>query len=184
MSKILQLPKGPKFQDLTGEVYNSWTVLGYAGFVTDADGNKTFNSKWKCMCVCGRQKEITGSNLKSGRSRSCGCTVTRYDDLTGRVDDDVTVIGYPLRSKRVSASGKIYPKVSWVVACQCGSERSVKRLSGQYIKKRKKNLSCCYNRCTKPKGDQETIDRKVQEFLKKEAEEAGIELSKYLSQWN
>jgi len=29
--------------------------------------------QWLCRCDCGRQKEITGRNLRSGGTRSCGC---------------------------------------------------------------------------------------------------------------
>lgn len=29
--------------------------------------------QWLCQCECGRQKEITGRNLRSGGTRSCGC---------------------------------------------------------------------------------------------------------------
>jgi hypothetical protein len=28
---------------------------------------------WLCQCDCGNQKEISGSNLTSGKSQSCGC---------------------------------------------------------------------------------------------------------------
>ena len=151
-----------------------------AGYVLDAAGNETPNAKWLCECVCGRQKEVTGGNLRTGRSKSCGCVVTRYEDLTGRVIDDVTVIGYPIRSKRVSASGKVYPKVTWLVACHCGH---IKRLTTAFLKKPQSNHSCSYGNCKKPSAEQETIDKNVQEFLKKEAAEAGISIDIYLQQW-
>lgn len=36
-----------------------------------ADGRRY--DTWKCQCDCGRTKTITGSNLRSGNSMSCGC---------------------------------------------------------------------------------------------------------------
>ena len=29
--------------------------------------------KWKCLCDCGEIKYVSGSNLKSGKVKSCGC---------------------------------------------------------------------------------------------------------------
>lgn len=31
------------------------------------------NAKWLCVCDCGNQKEILGSSLRQGLTRSCGC---------------------------------------------------------------------------------------------------------------
>lgn len=30
-------------------------------------------AKWKCMCICGNTKVTTGTNLRRGATRSCGC---------------------------------------------------------------------------------------------------------------
>lgn len=35
-------------------------------------GNK--NSYWACRCSCGNKVTVSGINLKSGNSKSCGCT--------------------------------------------------------------------------------------------------------------
>lgn len=52
-----------KFSNLVGREFGNWYVLRYSsrpGF-------------WLCKCVCGIQKEIRGSNLVNGKSKSCGC---------------------------------------------------------------------------------------------------------------
>lgn len=53
--------------DLTGNSYGRWTVLG---------GRYTSEGKtlmWKCRCSCGTVKDVAHSNLRGGRSISCGC---------------------------------------------------------------------------------------------------------------
>lgn len=63
--------------DLTGQTFNSWQVIEYAG--KDA-GNKTM---WRCKCTtCAREKVIEGYNLRSGRSRSCRkCSAANVGDM-------------------------------------------------------------------------------------------------------
>lgn len=56
-----------KLKDLTGQVFARWTVLTRHG--TDKYENVT----WYCRCACGTEKVVSGNNLKSGESRSCGC---------------------------------------------------------------------------------------------------------------
>ena len=63
---MVTMPKHPKFQDLTGQVFERLTVLTYAG----NDGTKNC---WSCKCSCGNTKTVRANNLKSGRSKSCGC---------------------------------------------------------------------------------------------------------------
>jgi hypothetical protein len=57
------------FDDLTGHVYGRLTVLEYAGIV---DGH---HHAWKVRCNCPSAREwvVSGQNLKSARTRSCGC---------------------------------------------------------------------------------------------------------------
>lgn len=53
--------------DLTGHKFGTWTVLKFVGGKPQ--------SKWLCVCVCGIHREVTGANLRSGHSKSCGvCT--------------------------------------------------------------------------------------------------------------
>ncbi len=50
------------FQDLTGLVFDRWTVLREAS-----------NGKWHCRCECGKSKVVNGQNLRNGVTKSCGC---------------------------------------------------------------------------------------------------------------
>lgn len=53
--------------DLSGKEYWNMKVLEYAGI------NKNGRSLWLCQCKCGNQKIIIGSELKRGKTKSCGC---------------------------------------------------------------------------------------------------------------
>ena len=55
-----------KFIDLSGQKFNSWTVLKRLPNV----GREIV---WECQCECGVIKSVYSTNLKSGRSKSCGC---------------------------------------------------------------------------------------------------------------
>lgn len=50
------------FINILGEKFNYWEVLEYSK-----------NSKWTCRCECGTIRQISGSNLRLGKSKSCGC---------------------------------------------------------------------------------------------------------------
>lgn len=52
---------------ITGERFGLLLVLQYDG------QDKWLNSKWICLCQCGRLHTATKHNLTSGVTRSCGC---------------------------------------------------------------------------------------------------------------
>lgn len=56
--------------DLTGEIFNRWTVIGYAG---RAPGKVSYPVYWMCMCECGKESIVYDRSLKAGLSKSCGC---------------------------------------------------------------------------------------------------------------
>lgn len=58
--------KDPRFQNLTGCVFNRLTVLGFAG-------RKSRKRYWFCRCECGSVTRLAAGDLKEGRTLSCGC---------------------------------------------------------------------------------------------------------------
>lgn len=54
--------------DLAGRQFDHWAVLEK---LPDKD-------KWECRCKCGTVKAVFGTNLRSGKTKSCGCR-----DVTG-----------------------------------------------------------------------------------------------------
>lgn len=72
-TKIIPVPKTVK-NDLTGQRFGRWTVVGYVG----DDGTRSANSMWLCRCDCGREEPVRGTNITSGRSLGCGCNRVRH----------------------------------------------------------------------------------------------------------
>ena len=56
----------PLLKDLTGQAFGRLTVVSFAGSVK---GRTT----WHCSCACGGTRTAVGSDLKNGRTMSCGC---------------------------------------------------------------------------------------------------------------
>lgn len=52
--------------DLTGQRFGRLTVVCRNGIKNKA-------AAWKCLCDCGNEKTISGTTLRSGASKSCGC---------------------------------------------------------------------------------------------------------------
>ncbi len=56
-----------KVIDLAGQRFERLEVIEFAGYT---NANK---AKWLCKCDCGNYKEVIGSNLRNGKTKSCGC---------------------------------------------------------------------------------------------------------------
>lgn len=57
--------------DITGQRFGRLVVLG----ITE-EKEKHRSRKWLCQCDCGNTKIVSGSALRSGDTRSCGCLKT------------------------------------------------------------------------------------------------------------
>jgi hypothetical protein len=58
---------GRKCKIHIGDKFDRLTVIGISG------RNSNNRILWLCHCICGNTKVTTGSNLRSGGTRSCGC---------------------------------------------------------------------------------------------------------------
>jgi len=54
-----------RYFDLTGQSFNRWTVIKFH------HSNK--EAFWECLCLCGTIAIVRSGDLKSNRSKSCGC---------------------------------------------------------------------------------------------------------------
>lgn len=59
-------------EDLTGKKFGRLTVLEQAEDYVNPS-NKKRHARWRCRCECGNKTIVTGSQLKSGKTKSCGC---------------------------------------------------------------------------------------------------------------
>lgn len=63
---------------MIGEKYGYLTIVG------DAGSDKYHIRQVICMCVCGKEKTVAYSSLKSGKVKSCGC---KRAELRGKVSN-------------------------------------------------------------------------------------------------
>ncbi len=61
---------GRKRIDITGQRYGRWTVLEFA---TTRRAGTSRVSWFKCKCECGTETYVRSTDLRAGRSKSCGC---------------------------------------------------------------------------------------------------------------
>jgi len=86
--------------DLVGQRFGKLRVISYAG-----------KRRWLCRCDCGEQSHPVTCSLRSGATRSCGCSQTSYTpdvDIVGRRFGKLLVLKYAGRSK-------------WLCRCDCGA---------------------------------------------------------------
>lgn len=107
--------------DLTGHKYNLLFVIGHAYTKNQAN-------YWKCRCDCNNIIEISTTDLRANRIRSCGCLQKHprrskikhcrqlLNDLTGQKIHRLLVI------KRDNLESK---HVYWQCLCDCGNYTSV-----------------------------------------------------------
>lgn len=85
--------------DLTGNIFGRWIVLAPSG--------RRYQPMWLCRCSCGVEREVSGANLRTGKSMSCGCfrEENRPNLATGR---DFTGIKNPRARKNAKQTGGVW----------------------------------------------------------------------------
>ena len=102
--------------DETGNVYGGWTVIER---VKNRVGK---NAKWLCQCICGNKREILGSALRFGGTKSCGClgrlatlAATRIEMIGNRYGRLVVI-----KKSEITKCG-----ATWECKCDCGNTTTV-----------------------------------------------------------
>lgn len=118
------LPSKTIRECLIGNVYGQLIVVAQAARL-----NNRGNSRWLCVCDCGGTTTTTGTSLKLGLTRSCGCLHRGRPlaDITNNIFGRLTAIA--AQEKR---GGKWY----WLCKCVCGKEAvvSISKLRSGYTK--------------------------------------------------
>lgn len=73
----------PKVKDETGHIYGNWQVL-------ERDYDRTGEAYWLCKCLnCGTISSVLGTNLRTGKSQSCGCLKSKGEYLIASILQDL-----------------------------------------------------------------------------------------------
>ena len=97
-------------EDIKGQRFGNLTILEYLG-----------NSKWSCLCDCGKKTVVNTDKLKSGHTKSCGCLKhisTTTINLIGKHFGSWTV----LKQDNTTSHGT---HAKWICKCRCGNISSV-----------------------------------------------------------
>lgn len=101
--------------DRTGHRYGRLLVLSRAE-------NRNGDIIWICHCDCGKEVEVLGESLQSGRTQSCGClqrdrAKAQLIDRTGRRFGRLIVLC------QAESKGR---QIAWLCHCDCGKEVEVR----------------------------------------------------------
>ena len=124
-----------KFIDLTAQTFNRLTVLEKLR----KEGSEWV---WKCQCSCGNICEVKGVNIRTGRTKSCGCWKQESDhtpkgnviDLVGQKFNHLTVISRAGSDKRGEAK--------WKCQCDCGNPNMLIVLGSNLRKNHTTSCGC------------------------------------------
>jgi hypothetical protein len=100
-----------KLIDLTNKKF------GYLTVIKIDHKDKFRNYYWLCQCECGNQTIVLGSNLRTGKTTSCGCHMNdgHIKNLKGQKFGKLTPIDYFYKNN----------KVYWNCLCDCGNKTTV-----------------------------------------------------------
>lgn len=139
------------FQDLTGQTFGYLTVESYAG-------KKGKRTAWNCRCVCGNTTVVTGTHLKDGHTKSCGCKASelsnRMEDLTGRQFGYWTVLEYITKNNH---------QTIWKCQCTCGTIRNIS--AGSLKSGNSKSCGCKRTQVAKDNGHIRKGNRKIPNLI-------------------
>lgn len=105
--KLIKYNKEKKANDLTGQKFGRWTIL------EKTDKRDSGSIVWLCECECGTKKEIRGTSLVAGETKSCGC-IQKIDIANQR-------FGKLIAIKPTEESDL------WLCKCDCGNEKIVSK---------------------------------------------------------
>ena len=103
-------------KDLTNQKFGKLKVIKNLGYIPDR--HSTF---YECLCECGKITTVSGGDLKSGHTKSCGCLIYKQKDITNQKFGKLTALYF----NGYTNSGHI----KWHCICECGKEIDVVKSS-------------------------------------------------------
>lgn len=109
----------PSRQDLTGKTFNKLTVINL-----NKERSKKGVLYWNCRCECGNTTVVSGYNLKSGHTGSCGCDLGKHFKTHKYIRQPKNKIGQTFNGIEVidKAGFDNKGKILWKCRCHCGRE--------------------------------------------------------------
>lgn len=122
----MQMPTTKSFKDLTSQIIGKLTVIEYHGCSKYYASARKHCHEWLCLCNCGNTTVVSGDNLRSGKTISCGCYQKSQTSHATRVDlqdktfGELTVLKFAHTKK-----GQTF----WTCRCNCGTEKDINAAS-------------------------------------------------------
>ena len=132
--------------DMTGKQIGHWLVL------ERAENTSTGRAQWLCRCdLCGKEKIVTGINLRAGQSYSCGCQKMSKMRQASMKDETGKQYGYLKVLREATPEEKFFKTkkenavgVYWVCKClKCGNEHFI--VKGDYLRNGDTKSCGCIN---------------------------------------
>lgn len=140
---------GRMAENLVGQYFGELKVI------RRAEDTKSRHPRWVCRCNCGRKCIVEGRNLKSGKTKSCGC-MARGVKQNGSMNYDEMTTPSDSRSRLLHDESDPYQNLANAIVCVAADDyrNSLKKKN----KKLKKELeeffhSSWYKALTKLDGD-------------------------------
>lgn len=136
---------GRKLIDLTGQRFDRLVVI---------ERDMTSSPKhimWKCKCDCGKEVMVSGINLRTSNTKSCGCLKLEYKDLSGMQFGDLVVLHRDMDKR---------PRVYYICQCKCGEITSVR--ADALIENKVYSCGCSVESTGSRKIKQLLIDNKIE----------------------
>ena len=110
-----------KVKDITG--------IRFGNLIAIQDTKKSDahrNRIWLCQCDCGNTCEVSGNNLRTGHTQSCGCRKQTVCAEIGKKQNIIDEIGNVYGKLTVIALEKIENHCAfWKCKCECGNAITV-----------------------------------------------------------
>ena len=116
-----------KVKDITNIRFGNLVAIKNTG-----KSDKHRNLIWLCQCDCGNTCEVSGNNLRTGHTKSCGCLKQIKCAEIGKQQNTVNETGKIYGKLTVLSMEKIDNHCAfWKCRCECGNEIIV---SGNHLR--------------------------------------------------